>query len=124
MRKFLAMSLVAAMVLMSGCGKANTAATTGQPTDKAEQTEQAKTEQAKTEGTEAGASEASEEVKESLVVGFCPPTMNNPFYYWIEQNVREEVEGRGDTLITMDPQLDHQKQIEQVEDGAGNHHEY
>ncbi len=53
---------------------------------------------------------------EGKVFGFCPPTMNNPFFYFIEQNVRETVEANGDTLITVDPQNDSQKQIEQVED--------
>lgn len=58
----------------------------------------------------------AEEVSEGHVIGFCPPTMNNPFFYFIEQNVREAVEANGDTLITVDPQGDSQKQIEQVED--------
>lgn len=123
MRKILAVTLVATMILMSGCGKADTS--TVQTTEKTEQTEKSdqtetvKTEAVKTEGakTETVSSGVSDEnTEEKKVVGFCPPTMNNPFFYWIEQNVRSEVEGRGDTLITMDPQLDQQKQIEQVED--------
>ncbi|WRS27550.1 sugar ABC transporter substrate-binding protein [Oscillospiraceae bacterium MB08-C2-2] len=58
----------------------------------------------------------TEQAKEQLVFGYSPPTMNNPFFLWIEQNVRAVVEGKGDKLITVDPQLDPQKQISQVED--------
>ena len=56
------------------------------------------------------------DAKTARVFGFSPPTMNNPFFLWIEEHVREVVEGNGDTLITADPQLDTQKQISQIED--------
>lgn len=48
--------------------------------------------------------------------GYSPPTMNNPFFSWIEQNARRTIEGKGDKMITVDPQNDPQKQISQVED--------
>lgn len=48
--------------------------------------------------------------------GYSPPTMNNPFFLWIEQNARKTIEAKGDKMITLDPQYDPQKQISQVED--------
>ncbi len=56
------------------------------------------------------------EAKKQYVFGFSSPTMNNPFFLWIEQNARRTIEGKGDKMLTMDPQLDPQKQISQVED--------
>jgi len=50
------------------------------------------------------------------VFGYSSPTMNNPFFQWIEQNARKEIESRGDKLITVDPQNDTQKQVSQIED--------
>lgn len=54
--------------------------------------------------------------KKSYVFGYSPPTMNNPFFMWIEQNARRTIEGNGDKMITLDPQNDPQKQISQIED--------
>lgn len=48
--------------------------------------------------------------------GYTCMTMNNPFFITLEQSIREEVEKDGHKLITLDPQLDSQKQIAQVED--------
>lgn len=48
--------------------------------------------------------------------GYTCMTMNNPFFITLEKSIREEVEKNGDTLITLDPQLDSSKQIAQVED--------
>lgn len=43
-------------------------------------------------------------------------TMNNPFYTIIDDEIRAELESKGDTLVSRDPALDVQKQIEQIED--------
>ena len=48
--------------------------------------------------------------------GYTCMTMNNPFFITLEKSIREIVEANGDTLITLDPQLDSSKQIAQVED--------
>lgn len=48
--------------------------------------------------------------------GYTCMTMNNPFFITLEKSIREDVEKNGGTLITLDPQLDTQKQIAQVED--------
>ena len=109
-KKLLAMLLGMAMAvtLITGCGNQNEETPVSQEEPVAAAEEEPEAEAA--EGT------AAEESEGGKVIGFCPPTMNNPFFYYIEQNVREAVEAKGDTLITMDPQLDSQKQIEQVED--------
>jgi ribose transport system substrate-binding protein len=54
--------------------------------------------------------------RKPYVFGYSPPTMNNPFFLWIEQNARRTIEANGDKMITLDPQLDPQKQISQIED--------
>lgn len=43
-------------------------------------------------------------------------TMNNPFFKVINNEVKKEVEARGDILITLDPILDVDKQNEQILD--------
>lgn len=101
------LGMVMTAALITGCGDKKEEAATS---EEAEVTAEAKPE-------EVPAAEEEKEAGEGgRVIGFCPPTMNNPFFYFIEQNVRQAVEAKGDTLITMDPQLDSQKQIEQVED--------
>jgi ribose transport system substrate-binding protein len=50
------------------------------------------------------------------VFGYVPTNMNNPFFHTIEVALREQIEARGDKMITVDPQNDPQKQINQVED--------
>lgn len=42
-------------------------------------------------------------------------TMNNPFYEVINNELRKEIESRGDQLIVRDPLLDLEKQTEQIE---------
>ncbi|VBB09703.1 Hypothetical protein LUCI_5001 [Lucifera butyrica] len=51
-----------------------------------------------------------------LKFGYTCMTMNNPFFITLEKSIRDEVEKNGGTLVTLDPQLDTQKQIAQVED--------
>ncbi|MDR1541795.1 MAG: sugar ABC transporter substrate-binding protein [Clostridiales bacterium] len=41
-------------------------------------------------------------------------TMNNPFYAPLNEAIRDKIEANADILITLDPALDQQKQIEQI----------
>ena len=43
-------------------------------------------------------------------------TMNNPFYEIVDEEIRYVVEGQGDILISRDPALSLEKQIEQIYD--------
>ena len=43
-------------------------------------------------------------------------TMNNPFFTVINNEIKKEIEARGDMLITLDPILDVDKQNEQILD--------
>lgn len=52
--------------------------------------------------------------KQSLKFGATYMTMNNPFYEVIDNDIRSEVEAQGDTLVTRDPALDVDKQIQQI----------
>jgi len=72
-------------------------------------------------GLLAGCSKSVEQPKANNAVkkykfGYTCMTMNNPFFITLEKSIREVVEKDGGTLITLDPQLDTQKQIAQVED--------
>ena len=42
-------------------------------------------------------------------------TLNNPYFEVINNRIKEEVEANGDTLLTLDPALDTDKQNEQIE---------
>ncbi|MFT9056873.1 MAG: sugar ABC transporter substrate-binding protein [Ethanoligenens sp.] len=55
-------------------------------------------------------------LKSGLKFGATYMTMNNPFYEIIDAEIRSELEAKGDTLVSRDPALDVQKQIEQIED--------
>lgn len=59
---------------------------------------------------------APKDAQKKYKFGYTCMTMNNPFFITLEKSIREEVEKNGGTLITLDPQLDSQKQIAQVED--------
>ncbi len=48
--------------------------------------------------------------------GFTCMDQSNPFFVLIEQTIRDEVEKRGDTLISVDPANDVTRQIQQIED--------
>lgn len=41
-------------------------------------------------------------------------TMNNPFYEVVNNEIKKQIESKGDTLITLDPALDKNKQNEQI----------
>lgn len=47
--------------------------------------------------------------------------MNNPFYEIIDNEIRSEIEANGDTLVTRDPALSVDKQIQQIEDFINMH---
>jgi ribose transport system substrate-binding protein len=49
------------------------------------------------------------------IFGFTSMRISNPFFAIIEETIREEVEKNGDKLITVDPDMDAQKQITQIE---------
>lgn len=48
--------------------------------------------------------------------GYTCMTMNNPFFIILEKSIRDKVEEKGDKLITMDPAMDVEKQINQIDD--------
>lgn len=48
--------------------------------------------------------------------GFTCETMNNPYFNCIQKTISDTVKAKGDTLISVDPQKDVQKQIDQVND--------
>lgn len=54
--------------------------------------------------------------KQGQIFGATYMTMNNPFYEIIDDEIRAELAAKGDTLISRDPALDVQKQIEQIND--------
>lgn len=56
------------------------------------------------------------ERERSLTFGATYMTMNNPFYEIMDDEIRSVLEARGDVLITRDPALDVEKQIEQVQE--------
>ncbi|MBN2617294.1 MAG: sugar ABC transporter substrate-binding protein [Spirochaetales bacterium] len=43
-------------------------------------------------------------------------TMNNPFFVYLNEGIKEVVEANGDKLVAFDPALDQAKQIAQIED--------
>lgn len=54
--------------------------------------------------------------KGGRVFGAVYMTMNNPFYEIVDDEIRGVLESRGDMLITRDPALSVEKQIEQIEE--------
>lgn len=54
--------------------------------------------------------------KTHLVFGATYMTMNNPFYEVINNELRKEIEQNGDELIVRNPELDIDKQNEQIEE--------
>lgn len=92
----LAMSVTA----MVGCGtNGGTQNETGQEKDSGETVES--TQESKGEGR---------------VFGATYMTMNNPFFVALNGGIKSVVEENGDKLITLDPALDQEKQISQIED--------
>jgi len=56
------------------------------------------------------------ERKTGRIFGHTCMQLSNPFFTILEQTIREEVEKNGDRLITVDPDLDSDKQISQIEE--------
>lgn len=54
--------------------------------------------------------------KQGQTFGATYMTMNNPFYEIIDDEIRTELAAKGDTLVSRDPALDVQKQIQQIND--------
>jgi ribose transport system substrate-binding protein len=54
--------------------------------------------------------------KKTRTFGFTSMRISNPFFAVIEETIRTEVEKNGDKLISVDPDMDPQKQISQIED--------
>jgi len=49
-------------------------------------------------------------------IGYCPTTMNNPYWLCIANVVKQYVESKGDTYISIDPQNDQSKMNNQIGD--------
>jgi ribose transport system substrate-binding protein len=54
--------------------------------------------------------------KKAVTFGYTCKQLGNPFFTVLEQTIREEVEKKGGRLITVDPDMDLQVQISQIED--------
>jgi ribose transport system substrate-binding protein len=54
--------------------------------------------------------------KKVKTFGFTCMQISNPFFAILEETIRTEVEKNGDRLITVDPALDSEKQITQIEE--------
>ena len=67
-----------------------------------------------TASSSSSASDSTEE--ESCMIGMSVPSMNNPYFIYIEDIIKSKVEANGDTFVSFDPQYDPMKQISQIED--------
>lgn len=65
--------------------------------------------------TDESGEEVSEE-EDTYVLGFTGIDMENPYFITLESAIREQVEKRGYTLITKDPQSDSELQKTQIEE--------
>lgn len=84
---------------------------------KAEQAEPVKEAAKAVEAEEDTSAEAvSEEAEGGRVFGATYMTMNNPFFVALNDGIKSVVEAHGDQLVTLDPALDQEKQISQIED--------
>jgi ribose transport system substrate-binding protein len=59
---------------------------------------------------------ANEALPKGIKFGASYMTMNNPFYGVINDAIKDRIESNGDILITLDPALDQEKQVLQIED--------
>ncbi len=58
----------------------------------------------------------AEKEKTGYKFGYTCMDQSNPFFVLIEKTIRDEVEAKGDTLISVDPANDVTRQIQQIED--------
>ena len=106
-KKILSVLLSTALVamLLTGCGS-TPASSQGEP--------ETPVAEAGTED-ESGADAASGQTG-GRIFGYTCMDGTNPFFVTLEASIREVVEANGDTLISMDPANDSNKQIDQIED--------
>lgn len=57
-----------------------------------------------------------EEITETYHFGFSCITMENPYFITLEQSLREALEAGGNTLVTKDPALNVETQIQQIDE--------
>lgn len=60
--------------------------------------------------------ETEEPTGKNYKFGATYMTLNNPFFVTVNNGIKDVVEAHGDTLIALDPALDSDKQISQIED--------
>ena len=65
----------------------------------------------KSSGSDSGSKD-----KKHYVFGYTSMTQNNPYFQVVEKAIRDKVEANGDKLITTNPAMDQEKQINQIED--------
>lgn len=102
-RKFLALIMATAFMctVFTACGsKAETAVATGSSAAAAP----------------SATAETQQPQKKALKFGATYMTMNNPFFIALNDGIKSIVEANGDSLVTLDPALDQNKQISQIED--------
>lgn len=114
-KKVLSALLSVAMVatLLVGCGSKEAAAPEAAP---AAEAEAPASEAEEAEEAPAAEAEAPEAKEGGRVFGYTCMDGTNPFFVALEASIREVVEANGDTLISVDPGNDSNKQIDQVED--------
>lgn len=61
-------------------------------------------------------SERRPSISNNYKFGATYMTLNNPFFVALNNGIKDVVEANGDTLIALDPALDVEKQISQIED--------
>ena len=113
-KKVISALLSAAMVatLLVGCG-----APAAAPAADAAPAAEAKTEEAApADAAPAAEAEAPAAKEGGRVFGYTCMDGTNPFFVALEGSIREVVEAHGDTLVSVDPGNDSNKQIDQVED--------
>ena len=105
MKKLLALVLAVLMVVavFAGCASSNGSSSTAD-----DQSSSAASGDDATSGDDA-ASEGP------YKFGYAPPTMNNPFFVYIEGVMKDSLH-EGDELVTIDPQQDNARQVAGVED--------
>lgn len=59
---------------------------------------------------------SAQQREEARLIGACYMTMNNPYYEIVNEEIRAVVEENGDVLVTRNPALDSEKQVEQIQE--------
>ncbi|WP_208585616.1 sugar ABC transporter substrate-binding protein [Gracilibacillus suaedae] len=73
-------------------------------------------EETESDGENDSGNEAGEENSDRYTFGYTSMTQNNPFFQVLEEAIREKVEANGDELITTNPAMEVELQINQIED--------